>query len=47
MELDQVLTASLVEDLARRSGVDKTIAEPYQDIHINVNGPAIVLVVTD
>lgn len=47
MELSQVSTAELVEELTKRSGVEKTIAEPYQDVQIEVNGPAIILVVTD
>lgn len=40
-------TKDLVEELSKREGVEKTIAEPYQDVEVKVNGPAIVLVVTD
>ena len=47
MDLSQVPTAKLVEELARREGVEKTTAAPYQHIQFAVNGPAIVLVVTD
>ena len=45
--LDNVSTKDLVEELRRREGVEATIAEPYEDVEIKVNGPAIVLVVTD
>lgn len=47
VDLSCVTTAELAEELSRREGVEKTIAEPYQDAQIQVNGPAIVLVVTD
>ena len=45
--LDNASTKDLVEELKRREGVEATIAEPYEDVEIKVNGPAIVLVVTD
>lgn len=45
--LDNASTKDLVEELRRREGVEATIAEPYEDAEIKVNGPAIVLVVTD
>ena len=45
--LQKVSTKDLVEELERREGVDTTIAEPYQEKTVSVNGPAIVLVVTD
>ena len=41
------LTAQLVAELSNREGVEATIAEPYQDAEVKVNGPAIVLVVID
>lgn len=47
MDVSNVPTAELVGELSRREGVEKTIAEPYQDVQVKVNGPAIVLVVTD
>lgn len=47
MDLSKVPTAELVAELSIREGVEKTIAEPYQDIAIKVNGPAIALVVID
>ena len=40
-------TRELVEELEYREGVETQTAKPYQDLAIKVNGPAIVLVVTD
>ena len=45
--LQKVSTKDLVEELKRREGVETTIAEPYQDKAVSVNGPSIVLVVID
>lgn len=45
--LEDVATVELVEELAKRKGVSKKIAEPYQDMTVSINGPAIVLVVID
>lgn len=45
--LYEVPTKDLVEELLKRDGVEQTIAEPYQDVIIKQNGPAIILVVTD
>ena len=45
--LQKVSTKDLVEELERREGVETAIAEPYQEKTVSVNGPAIVLVVTD
>ena len=47
MSLSKCATAQLVEELQKRTGVETTMAEPYQDVEIKVNGPAIVLVVKD
>ncbi len=47
MDLSEISTKELVEELSRRSGVEKKIAEPYQDLQIQINGPAIVLVIRD
>ena len=47
MDLKNVTTAELTYELARREGVEKVTAEPYEDVSIQVNGPAIVLVVID
>ena len=47
MNLENVPTANLVTELRKRDGVETTIVEPYQDLAVSVNGPALVLVVTD
>lgn len=47
MNISDVSTKALVEELSKRAGVEKKIAEPYQDISLEVNGPAIVLIVID
>jgi len=46
-KMSEFTTAELVEELKHRQGVDAQIAEPYEDITVSVNGPAIVLIVTD
>lgn len=40
-------THILVKYLLERTGVTEHKVEPYEDFAINVNGPAVVLVVTD
>lgn len=45
--LRNIPTCKLVEELKCRQGTDVKTAEPYQDIEVKVNGPAVVLVVTD
>ena len=40
-------TYELVEELKKREGVEAHMAEPYKDLTVTVNGPAVVLVVTD
>lgn len=40
-------TKSLVEELKKRTGVETTIAEPYENITVTANGPAIILKVID
>lgn len=47
VNLKTVTTKELVEELKGRGGVEATIAEPYQEKEIKVNGPAIVLMVID
>ncbi len=47
MNLSCISTCDLVRELQTREGVETTIAEPYQDAEVKVNGPAIVLVVID
>ncbi len=47
MDLLNVKTSALVEELKAREGVVVKTADPYEDVTICVNGPAVVLVVTD
>lgn len=47
MNLENVPTANLITELRKRGGVETTVVEPYQDATVSVNGPALVLVVTD
>lgn len=46
-ELKKIPTAQLVEELGSREGVEIKIAEPYAKSKIEIEGPAIVLIVTD
>lgn len=46
-QLSEYKTCELVEELRKREGVETHIAEPYQDVAVSVNGPAVVLVVID
>jgi hypothetical protein len=46
-ELSNFKTYELVEELKNREGVETHIAEPYANIKVEVDGPAIVLVVID
>lgn len=45
--LSNYITCELVEELKTREGVETHWAEPYEDKNIQVNGPALVLVVID
>lgn len=45
--LESISTKQLVDELCTRAGIKTEIAEPYQDMTVSVNGPAIVIVVTD
>ena len=47
MNLKSVPTVDIVTELRKREGVETTVIEPYQDAAVSVNGPALVLVVTD
>lgn len=47
MNLTEAKTCELVEELKTREGVEMHIAEPYEDLTVHVNGPAIVFVVID
>ena len=46
-QLSKYYTKDLVEELSKRDGVEVTIAEPYEDIEVKANGPAIVLKIID
>ena len=46
-QLSEFKTCDLVDELRKREGVETHIAEPYQDVTVSVNGPAVVLVVMD
>ena len=47
VNLSDIKTCDLVAELSRREGVETHTAEPYQDVAVSVNGPAVVLVVID
>ena len=47
VDISRISTKELVDELSRRDGVEATTAEPYQDIRVEINGPAIVLVIID
>lgn len=47
MKVEDFKTCELVEELKKREAVETHMAEPYEDLTVSVNGPAIVLVVTD
>lgn len=46
-ELSSFPTYALVEELRQREGVDAKTANPYEDLTVTVNGPAILLTVID
>lgn len=45
--IKNVSTKELVNELIKREGVEMKYAEPHKDLDVNINGPAIVLIVTD
>lgn len=47
MDITAIPTKYLAEELSRREGVEMIIAEPHQDQEVSINGPAIILVITD
>ena len=47
VDLSQYKTSDIVNELKTREGIKAIIAEPYEDKPVTVNGPAIILVVTD
>lgn len=46
-DLSKITTYELMEELKKRDGVEAQTAEPYKDLTVSVNGPAVVLVVID
>ena len=46
-QLSEFKTCDLVDEIRKCEGVETHIAEPYQDVTVSVNGPAVVLVVID
>ncbi len=46
-ELNKIKTRELVEELRVREGVETIQAEPYLQTDIPVEGPAVILIVTD
>ena len=46
-ELKDFATCELSIELEKREGVEVHYVQPYQDFTVNVNGPAVVLVVID
>lgn len=47
MELNEVKTCELVAELREREGVEIIQAEPYQQKDMSMEGPAVILIVTD
>lgn len=47
MGLSEVKTCDLVAELEKRECVEKVWAEPCQSKDITVEGPAVILIVTD
>ena len=45
--LTSVKTCDLVFELQQREGVKKITAEPYEEIEVKTNGPAVILVIQD
>ena len=46
-ELKDFATCELSIELEKREGVEVHYVEPYEDFTVNVNGPAVILVVID
>lgn len=40
-------TKELFEELKSREGVETEYAEPHRDKKISINGPAVILIITD
>lgn len=46
-DMSQIYTCDIVKELEKREGVDYVIVDPYEVKKIEVEGPAIVLIVID
>ena len=47
MNLKDYTTEELVNELMTREGVETTIAEPYENVVVAANGPAMILTILD
>lgn len=47
MNLKDYTTEELVNELMTREGVETTIAEPYENVVVAANGPAMILKIID
>ncbi|WP_259391282.1 BC1881 family protein [Paenibacillus sp. 1011MAR3C5] len=47
MTLAEYSTKELTKELAKREGVQTAMVEPYENVSINLNGPAIVVINVD
>lgn len=47
MDLTSISTEALVKELEKREGVKKIIAEPHEDLKIEICGPAVILMILD
>jgi hypothetical protein len=45
--LSNFFTCELVKELRSRESVEAKTAEPYEDLTVTVNGPAVILIITD
>lgn len=46
-ELKKYTTAQIVSELISRESVEEIIAESYEVLNVKIEGPAIILIVTD
>ena len=46
-ELKKINTCDLVEELSKRTGVEKIQIEPYKKVDIKAEGPIVILKVID
>lgn len=54
MDLSKIPTADLIQELSKREGVEKFVAEPYQPFELTVgdtpykdDGPVIIFIIQD